>query len=157
MVEVGNVLRRVVLTVAAASLFGVLAGGAQPGARPNVVVFDSASTSPNFPYAVKLEVTLENRGQAASPPGRVEVTMRPRVSAGSRPKTSEPTMFDPVTESQEFPALQPNERKTITFNTPYQSRNAFKSMRGSFKTNNIDPTGGDVSVGVTTRVTFETP
>lgn len=146
--------RRSLLVLGLGCCFGSMLAGGQPGGRPNVLVMDSASAGPNLPYTVKLEVTVENRGSRPSPPGMVEVTMRPRVASGSRPKSSEPTMFDPLTDSQPFPPLQPSERKTLTFTTPYQANSPFKNMRGSFKTNNIDPTGGDVTVQVTTKLTL---
>ena len=124
---------------------------AQPDAPPLLQTSGSASTSLNSPYAISLEVIVENRGKGPSKDGMVEVTMKPQGAMGSRPKSSVPTMFDPLTDSQPLPALQPGEKKSFTFKTPYYCNSSFKNVRGSFKTSNIDPTGSDVSVGLTIR------
>jgi hypothetical protein len=145
--------RRHVLVAGLGWMFGVLLAQAQPGAgKPNLLVIDSASTPPNFPYAVTVSVTVENRGQAASEAGTLDLTLTPRGTGRPKSRPGDLTMWDPVVSSQELPALPPGQKTTLTFSTPYQARNSFKSMRGSFKANNIEATGGDVTVGVTTRL-----
>lgn len=146
-------IRRQALVVGLGWMCGILLAQAQPGAgKPNLFITDSASTPSNFPYAVTVSVTVENRGQAASEPGTLDLTLTPRGTGRPKSKPGDLTMWDPVVSSQEVPALPPGQKTTLTFGTPYQARNSFKSMRGSFKANNIEATGGDVSVGVSTRL-----
>lgn len=136
--------RGLILFVAVTLLGGYVGAQVQP--KANVLLQATASTPSNFPYRIGVEVVAENRGQAASEAGKLELTLRPQVSRGSRPKSDVPTMWDPVVESQDLPALQPGERKVFTFETPFQARNSFKNARSSFKANNIDATQADVSV-----------
>lgn len=144
--------RRGVLAVLLVGLTGAWWAQAQTAPRANLLVMATASTPRDFPYQVTVEVVAENRGQAASPEGQLELTLRPQAPRSSRPKSDVPTMWDPVVEAQPLPALQPGEKKVFTFNTPYQSRNSFKSARGSFKANNIEATQADVTVQMSTRV-----
>jgi hypothetical protein len=118
--------------------------------RPNLFVTTSASTQPD--WKVVVEATVENRGQVASDVGKLEITFKPQVSRSSRPKGSEATMADPFVEEQEIPAMEPGEKKVLTFATSYISKNSFKNARGSFKASNVDPTGSDVNVSVSTRI-----
>ena len=113
--------------------------------QPYMFTQCSASTSSGGIYAVSVEVTVENRGKVPNKEGKVELVLTPHAPIG-RPKSDVPTMWDPVTDSQDLPVLQPGERKTYTFKTPYTCQNSFKNSRGSFKVSNVDPTGSDVSV-----------
>lgn len=137
--------RRGLIVLLAVSLLGGYVG-AQGQPKANLLLQATASTPPDFPFKVTVEVVAENRGQAPSEAGDLQLTLRPQVSRGSKPKSDVPTMWDPVTESQPLPALQPGERKVLTFETPFQARNSFKNARSSFKANNIDATQADVSV-----------
>lgn len=136
--------RGLLMALAATVLGGYVWAQGQP--KANLLLQATASTPSAFPYRITVEVVAENRGQAASEAGSVELTLKPQVSRGSKPKSDVPTMWDPVSESQPLPALQPGERKVLTFETPFQARNSFKNARSSFKANNIDATQADVSV-----------
>lgn len=141
--------RRLFFPLIAAALAGALAQ-AQPGPRPNVFITASASTAQNrTPYTVSVEVTVENRGQAESPAGNLELVLKPQVSSANKPKSDTATMWDPVNQGQPLAPLKPGEKKVITFNTPYSANSAFRNRTGSFKCNNIDPTGGDTTITIT--------
>ena len=129
-------------------LLVILPALAQTGARPNVLVLSSASTESQFPFKVSVQVQVENRGGAASQPGKLELVLTPQVSAGSKPKSDVPTMWDPLVQDQEVPALQPGESKVLTFTSHFQARSAFKNQRSSFRCNNVDPAGQDISVRI---------
>ena len=95
---------------------------------------------------------MENRGQADSKDANLELLLKPQGALGSRPKSDVPTMFDPVSQAQPLPALKPGEKKTFSFSTPYQANSSFKNRTGSFKANNVDPTGGDTTISMTTAI-----
>ena len=138
--------RRSLLTLITAAWLGAGMAMAQ---EPYLNVQCAASTTTGGVYAVSVEVTVENRGKVASKESIVELVLKPQ---GKGPKSSVPTMWDPETQTQDLPVLQPGERKSFMFKTPYLSKNTFKNVRGSFKVNNIEATGGDVSVGSTVNI-----
>ncbi|MBT9582453.1 hypothetical protein IV102_03820 [bacterium] len=138
--------RRSLLTLITTAWLGAGMALAQ---EPYLYVQSAASTTTGGSYAVSVEVTVENRGKVASKESIVELVLKPQ---GKGPKSSVPTMWDPDTQTQDLPVLQPGERKSFKFQTPYLSKNTFKNVRGSFKVNNIDATGSDVSVGSTVNI-----
>jgi hypothetical protein len=145
--------RRLVLSLIGAAMVGGWWAQAQPAPRPNLFVTAAASTPQNkTPYTISVEVTVENRGQADSPAGDLELVLKPSGSSANKPKSNVPTMWDPVNQSQPVPALKPGEKKVVTFSTPYSANSAFKNRTGSFKANNIEPTGGDTTVTMSTNV-----
>jgi len=142
--------RRLLFPLIAVALTGAWLAQAQPGARPNVFITASASTPQNrTPYTISVDVTLENRGQGDSGAGTLELVLKPQGSSANKPKSDTATMWDPVSQSQPMPPLKPGEKKVVQFNTPYSANSAFKNRTGSFKCNNIDPTGGDTTVTMT--------
>jgi hypothetical protein len=140
--------RRRLLTLVAAAWLGGLAWAQDP----YLFVQSAATTTTSGAYAVSVEVTVENRGKVPSKECLVELVLKPQGVPSRIKKGSEPTMWDPVVETRDVPALQPGERKSFTFNTEYLSKNTYKNVRGSFKVSNIDATGSDVSVGQTVTV-----
>ena len=110
--------------------------------KPYLFAQAAASTTTTGVYKVSVDVTVENRGKVASKEGKVELVLKPS-GASSHPKGG---MWDPLQKTQDLPARQPGERKTFNFETDYFSKYTFKNQRGSFKVNNIDPTGIDVTV-----------
>lgn len=146
--------RRHLFTLLCTALAGGMLAQAQPGGRPNLFVSASASTPQDrTPYTISVDVTVENRGQADGPAGSLELTLKPSGSAANKPKgDGSPTMWDPVVQSQPLEALKPGTKKVIHFNTPYSANSAFKNRSGSFKCNNIDATGGDVTVTMSAAV-----
>jgi hypothetical protein len=138
-------------------LWTALASGwlaqAQPVARPNLFISAAASTPQDrTPYTISVDVTVENRGQAEAPAGSLELTLKPAGSSANKPKSTAPTMWDPVVQAQPIESLKPGAKKLIHFNTPYSANGSFKNRSGSFKCNNIDPTGGDVTVTMTATI-----
>lgn len=145
--------RRNLFTAVGVALMGGWLAQAQPTPRPNLTVQASASTPQNkTPYTISLDITVENRGQADSPDSTLQVVLKPQGSSSNRPKSDVPTMFDPVTLSERVPALKPGEKKVFNLQTPYSANSAFRNRTGSFKANNVDPTGGDTTISVTTSV-----
>ena len=110
--------------------------------KPYLYAQAAASTSTTGVYKVAVDVTVENRGKVASKEGKVELVLKPAGASG-HPKGG---MWDPLVKTQDMPALQPGERKTFSFETDYISKYTFKNQRSSFKVNNIDPTGIDITV-----------
>lgn len=140
--------RRAFVTIAGGLLIGGWVASAQPTARPNLLVLAAATTETNFPYKVTVNVDVENRGQAPSTDGNVQLVLKPQGAQGNRPKSDVPTMWDPVSEMKPVPALQPGEKKTVSFETQYYSGSSFKNRSGSFKARNVDPTGVEVTVTI---------
>lgn len=136
-------MRRCLLSLSTLCL--LLVATARAEEKPYLFGQAAASTATAGVYKVSVEVTVENRGKVASKEGKVELVLKPSGS-GNRPKGG---MWDPLVKSQDMPALQPGERKTFTFETDYISKYTFKNQRGSFKVNNVDPTGSDVTVSAT--------
>lgn len=112
----------------------------------------TASTESRFPYAVSVDVLVENKGKVASTAATVELTLTPEVSAGSKPRSDVPTMYDALIQTQELPALEVGESKVLNFTSHFQAARAFSRIRGSFKSSNIDPTGAPISVRISTRI-----
>lgn len=112
----------------------------------------TASTENRFPYAVSVDVLVENKGKVASAPATIELTLTPEVSAGSKPRSDVPTMYDALVQTQELPALEVGESKVLNFTSHFQATRAFSRVRGNFKSSNIDPTGAPVSVRISTRI-----
>ena len=124
-------------------------------AAPNVVASSvAAEASGDVVRQVNVVVLVENKGNEASPPGVVTLVLTPKVSPSQKSKTGD-SMTDPFTLSQPIGPLQPNEKKPVDFKTPYQTRNSFKGQRGTFRANNIDPTGGDTVVTFSASVKLE--
>ncbi|MFN8609081.1 MAG: hypothetical protein U0931_16215 [Vulcanimicrobiota bacterium] len=145
--------RRHIFTLLCSALAGAWLAQAQPAPRPNLFVSAAASTPQDrTPYRISVDVTVENRGQADAPAGNLELVLKPSGSSASKPKSDTPTMWDPVVQAQPIEALKPGAKKVIHFETPYSANSAFKNRSGSFKCNNIDATGGDVTVTMTTAV-----
>lgn len=145
--------RRLFLPLLGVAVLGGWLAQAQPTPRPNLFVTASASTPQNkTPYTISVEVTVENRGQADSPAGNLELLLKPAGTSANKPKSDVPTMADPVSQAQPLPPLKPGEKKVVTFGTPYSANSAFRNRTGSFKANNIDPTGGDTTVTMTATV-----
>lgn len=142
--------RRLLFPLIAVALTGAWLAQAQPTPRPNLFITASASTPQNrTPYTISVEVTVENRGQADSAAGNLELILKPQGSAANKPKSDTATMWDPVNQAQPMTALKPGEKKVVQFSTPYSANSAFRNRSGSFKCNNIDPTGGDTTVTMT--------
>lgn len=137
-------MKRFLLSIGALCLAGALA---RADDKPYLYTQFAASTATTGVFKVGVDVTVENRGKSASKEGKVELTLKP-TGAGSHPKGG---MWDPLVKTQDMPALQPGERKSFTFETDYISKYTFKNQRGSFKVNNVDPTGIDVTVSATVK------
>ena len=144
--------RRSLFTVVGLALVGAGLVQAQPTPRPNLFVSAAASTPRDAPFVITVDVTVENRGQADSKEANLELLFKPQAAMGSKPKSDVPTMFDPVTQAQPLPALKPGEKKSFSFRTNYQANSSFKNRSGSFKANNIDPTGGDPTIQLTATI-----
>ncbi|MBS2035894.1 hypothetical protein JST97_12975 [bacterium] len=145
--------RRHLFTLLCTALAGGWLAQAQPSPRPNLFVSAAASTPQDrTPYTISVDVTVENRGQADSPAGNLELVLKPAGSSANKPKSDGPTMWDPVVEAQPIEPLKPGAKKVIHFSTPYSANSAFKNRTGSFKCNNIEATGGDVTVTMTATI-----
>ncbi|MBX3169404.1 MAG: hypothetical protein KF760_18535 [Candidatus Eremiobacteraeota bacterium] len=145
--------RRLFLPLIGVALLGGWLAQAQPTPRPNLFITASASTPQSrTPYTISVEVTVENRGQADSTAGNLELVLKPSGSSANKPKSDVPTMWDPFSQAEPLPALKPGEKKVVNFGTPYAANSAFRNRTGSFKANNIDPTGGDTTVTMTVTV-----
>ena len=86
---------------------------------------------------VMFEVMVHNRGKEVSPPSSLLVTCTPRVSKDqAKPGTikGENILKTPI------PAMEPGERKKVTVESPYTSRNSFRGQRSTFRAFNVDPT-----------------
>ncbi len=141
--------RRLFLPLLGVALLGGLLAQAQPTPRANLFITASASTPKDAPYSISVEVTVENRGQADSPAGNLELVLKPAGSSAGKPKSDVPTMTDPVSQAQPLPPLKPGEKKMFSFGTPYSASSSFRNRTGSFKANNIGPTGSDTTVTMT--------
>lgn len=103
-------------------------------AAPPVMSGTTATAQGDVRRPVVVEVTVENRGKEPSDPAVATVHFTPKVRGGGGD-----TLKDPLDLRQQVPPLQPGERKVVTFATPYESRNAFRNQRGTFRAFNIDP------------------
>ena len=100
------------------------------------MVSTTATAQGDVRRPVVVEVTVENRGKEASDPAVATVHFTPKTRGGGGD-----TLKDPLDLRQPVPPLKPGEKTTLSFNSPYESRNAFRNQRGTFRAVNIDPTG----------------
>lgn len=116
-------------------------------AAPSVATVSDASATAqgDVRRPVKIDVIVENRGKEPTAEADLQVTVTPQAR-GRKKTPGVESIYDPYVFHQKIPALAPNQKQTISFDTPYESKNSFKGNKRNFKAGNIDPTGSDVIV-----------
>lgn len=110
-----------------------------PAVAQPPLVAATATAEGDVRKPVVIEVKVSNRGKAPTAQANLVVVCTPKVSGASRGGGD--TLQDPMELAQMVPPLQPGEEKVLQLRTPYESAGAFRGRRGTFRANNISPTG----------------
>jgi hypothetical protein len=105
-------------------------------AQNNFRVDASASAQGDVRRPVVVDVTVTNNGKEPLR-GYAIVKFTPKVSSADRVKGGNTD----VQEARQPVQLEPGAKQVVSFSTPFESASSFKGRKGSFRANNISPTG----------------
>lgn len=115
-------------------------------AQSNYRVDAAASAQGDVRRPVVVDVTVSNNGKEPLR-GFAILKFTPKVSSADRVKGG----ITDVQETRQPIQVEAGGKQVVSFNTPFESASSFKGRKGSFRANNISPTG-EVSIDFQARV-----